>query len=111
MSVEDFYEDFWFQDIRSIPDGLGGIKKEFLDGMPFRAACRQLSSTEAELAYRTGVKTIYRITLPEGIALSQGDYVRRKRDGRVYRITSEPAAAPAAAQNVGGSYVSAEVFA
>lgn len=111
MALEDFFEQFVFQDVKSVPDGMGGMKKSFVDGMPFDAACRQVSSTEAELAYRTGVKTIYKITLPNGIALNQGDFVRRVRDNRIYRITSEPAPAPDMAQDVGGSIVSAEVYA
>ena len=38
--------------------------------------------------YKNGMKTIYTIVVPPNILLQQNDRVRRVRDGKIYRITS-----------------------
>ena len=88
MALEDFFEDFFTTDYEPKSDGMGGLMKDYFDKDPFRAAISTESSTAAEIAYRTGTKTIFRITIPKGMTLSQGDVVRRVRDNRRYRITS-----------------------
>ena len=111
MPLEDFFEDFWLMDYESVSDGMGGLMKKWTDKDPFRAAISTESSTEAEIAYSTGTKTIFRITLPEGTNLSQDDVVRRVKDNRKYRITSNSGdrQTPDVAQ-VRYSYVTAEVI-
>lgn len=89
MALEDFYEDFIFMDYVSVSDGLGGIRYEFQEGAPFRAAIRTLNSDEVEVAYRNGLHTIYRITSGLNVVLEQNDVVMRVKDRRYYRITSD----------------------
>lgn len=111
MPLEDFYEDFWLMDYESVSDGMGGLMKEYTDKEPFSGAITTVSSQEADIAYSAGTKTIYRITIPESFTLSQGDVVRRVRDNRKYRITSNSGdrRTPDVAQ-VRYAYVTAEVI-
>lgn len=87
MSLEDFYEDFQFMDYRSVSDGMGGFKHEHVPGAPFRAGIYANSSNEAEIAGRTGSKTIFTVITRMNVELEQNDVILRKRDGRRYRIT------------------------
>ncbi len=91
MALEDFFEDFYLQDYESVSDGMGGLMKRYSDKERFLGAISTESSTEAEIAYSAGTQTIYHITIPESVTLSQGDVVRRVRDNRRYRITSDSA--------------------
>lgn len=87
MALEDFFEDFVYMDYRSVPDGQGGLIFEHSEGAPFTAGIRAMSSTEAEIAYRSGTKTIFRVTTLLNVELEQNDVILRRRDGRMYRIT------------------------
>lgn len=87
MALEDFFEDFVILNKISEPDGQGGVNWYLIEGAPFRAGIRTVSSTEAEIAYRSGTKTIFRITTPLGVELEQNDIVLRRKDERQYRIT------------------------
>ena len=88
MALEDFFEDLCLQDYESVSDGMGGLTKRYFDKTAFRGGCSAVSTREADVAYSSGTKTVYRLTIPLGVALTQGDVVRRARDGRLYRITS-----------------------
>lgn len=111
MAHEDFYEGFFTQDYEAVSDGMGGLKKDYFDRDPFRAAIHTVSTTQAELAYRSGTKTIYRITHPIALELHAGDVVRRVKDGKLYRITSDSSdnRTPDVAQER-YAYVTAEVL-
>lgn len=87
VALEDFFEDFVALNKISEPDGMGGVRWYLTEGAPFKGAIRTVSSTEAEIAYRSGTKTIFRITTPLEVVLEQNDIVFRKRDDRQYRIT------------------------
>lgn len=111
MALEDFFEPFFTQDYESVSDGMGGLMKTYTDKESILAGCSTESSTQAEIAYRAGTKTIYRITVPVGIVLMRGDVLRRVRDNRLYLVTSDSSdrTTPDVAQ-VRFSYVTAEVI-
>jgi len=111
MALEDFFEPFFTQDYESVSDGMGGLMKKYTDKERIQAGCSTESSTQAEIAYRAGTKTIYRITVPVGVVLRQGDVLRRVRDNRLYHVTSDSSdrTTPDVAQ-VRFSYVTAEVI-
>ena len=91
MALSDFFEDFIMQNWSSKPDGNGGIVWEISDGAPFRAGISTKNSTEAQIAYKNGLKTIYTIVHPKTLSLSQDDRVKRVKDGRLYRSPSNSA--------------------
>lgn len=85
--LDEFFEDFQFMDYRSTPDGLGGIVHEHTPGTHFRAGIYANRSNEAQIAGRTGAKTIFTITTRLNVELEHNDVVLRLRDGRKYRVT------------------------
>lgn len=91
MALSDFFEPFVMQVQDSRPDGLGGIEWWTEDGDTFQAGISTMSSTEAKIAEQNGMKTIYTIVAPESVTLRQDDRVKRVKDGRLYRITSDSA--------------------
>lgn len=91
MALDDFFEPFIMQDWSSAPDGLGGLTWTLTDGASFLAGISTDSSTEAKIAEKNGMKKIYTIVTPQTVVLEQNDRVKRVRDGKLYRITSDSA--------------------
>lgn len=110
MALEDFFEPFLMQNWTSKSDGFGGVTWETSDGAEFQAGISTVSSAEAKIAEKNGMKTIYTIVTPETMALHQDDQIRRVKDGRVYRVTSDSAdMATPKSSSMRFSQVSAEV--
>lgn len=76
-------------DKTSVPDGLGGTKKVYVDGAPFDCATTLNTSTEARLAEKQGVKSLYTATTRKNVNLQFHDVFRRNRDGKIFRVTSD----------------------
>lgn len=108
--LTDYFEPFVMQEWKSSPDGFGGLTWELSDGAEFMAGITANSSNEAQIAMQNGMKTIYTIVHPITLTLDKDDRVKRKKDGRLYRITSNSAdmTTPGVAQ-VQYSQVTAEV--
>lgn len=87
MAFEDFMETFQFMDYVSKPDGMGGFTLEHVPGAVFRASIYVNSSSEAEIAGRTGNKALFTIMTRKNVELEQNDVIFRQRDSRKYRIT------------------------
>lgn len=111
MALTDFFVDVCIMDKYTQADGMGGIITTYADGAAFRAGITTKQSTEAQIAYQNGLKTIYAIVFEPKITLQQGDRVKRISDGRVFRVTSNASdmTTPAAA-HLKMSQVSAEVI-
>lgn len=88
MALNDYFEDFCILDWKSVPDGLGGVRWEVTEGVAFRGGLSTNQSTQARLAYQTGVKVLYTLVVDEHMQLEQGDGVKRMSDGLMLRITS-----------------------
>lgn len=112
MAVTDFFEPFVYMDYVSVSDGEGGMTFDFRGGAPFQAGIFANSSTEAEIAYRGGVKTIFTIVTEWGVELEHKDVVKRLRDNRLYMITGNAIdnTAPDFADEVRTREVTAEVL-
>lgn len=108
--LSDYFEDFVVMTKIKVPDDFDGLRDEYVEGASFRAGISTNSSTEAQIAQQNGMKAIYTIVHPITMTLEQNDRVKRVKDGRVYRITSNSAdmTTPAVAQ-VQYSQVTAEV--
>lgn len=111
MALEDWFEDFFFMDYLSTPDGLGGFTHELVKGAPFRAGINAVKGVEALIAGRVGLKTIFTVTTHKNVELEQNDIILRVKDNRKYRITGNAAdnTTPEKAQ-VQQRYVTAEVI-
>jgi len=90
MALEDFYEPFNLQDWRNVPDGFGGAKWEWSDGIEFMAGIIFDGSTEARIAEAQGVKNRFTIMTSPTMNIEFEDVIRRVKNGAYYRITGDP---------------------
>ena len=74
---------------KRVPDGEGGYTTDWVDGVQFKAAISFDSSMEARTAEKAGVTCLYTVTVPINAKLEYHDALKRLRDGKVFRITSE----------------------
>ena len=70
-------------------DGYGGYTPSWQAGAAFVAAIRKDSSMEARIAEKQGVTALYTITTQKAMNLQYHDVVRRERDGKILRVTSD----------------------
>lgn len=82
-------EDVVLLEKKRVPDGEGGFLTEWTEGAQFKAAITFDSSMEARTAEKQGVTSLYTVTVPINAKLEYHDVIKRKRDGKIFRITSD----------------------
>ena len=82
-------EDVVMLEKKRVPDGEGGFTTDWVDGVQFKAAITFNSSMEARTAEKQGVTSRYTITDPLNAKLEYHDVIRRLRDGKIFRVTSD----------------------
>lgn len=82
-------EDVVMLEKRRVPDGEGGFTTDWADGARFKAAISFDSSIEARTAEKQGVTSRYTITAQLNAKLEYHDVIKRLRDGKIFRITSD----------------------
>ena len=70
-----------------VPDGYGGTKTTYQDGVEFRATIIKLNSAEVLVAEKEGATEAFTIVTPKGFELDYHDVIRRVRDGAIFRVT------------------------
>lgn len=70
-------------------DTYGSIITNYTEGAEFSAGFRFDSSIEARAAEKQGVTSLYTIITSRSIVLQYHDVLRRKRDGKIFRVTSD----------------------
>ena len=90
MALTDFFEPCVMMDRLTHAD-LGTIVETWVDGAELRLGITTNNTTEAQIAYQSGAKVLYTVVMPLTVELHMGDRIRRKRDGVVLRLTSDPA--------------------
>lgn len=88
MAIQDFYEPLIMMDKKSISDGMGGFEITWVDGAEFLGSVNTDNSTEMRIAEQQGVTSVYTITTERNLILNHGDVVKRKRDNKTFKITS-----------------------
>ena len=71
-----------------VPDGLGGYKETYTDGVTFEAVIRKDDTDADRIAEKQGVKESYTVVVQKGFPLQFHDVFRREKDGNTYRVTS-----------------------
>ena len=74
---------------KKIPDGEGGFTTQLAEGVQFKAAISFDSSMHARTAEKQGVTSLYTVSVPLNCKLEYHDVLKRIRDGKVFRITSD----------------------
>lgn len=87
--MNDFLEDCTLVEKTKVPDGEGGWTIRWVDGMEFQAAITYDTTIQARVAESEGMKATYTVTTEKSMPLDFHDVFRRKRDGQVFRVTSQ----------------------
>ena len=87
--LDSAMETFLMLDKITTPDGYGGYYSRWIEGAEFQAAATFDSSIQARVAEVQGVTSLYTITTSKSINLQYHDVVKRKSDGKIFRITSD----------------------
>ena len=82
-------EDVVMLEKTRVPDGEGGFTTYWAEGVQFKAAISFDSSMEARTAEKQGVTSLYTVTVPLNAKLEYHDVLKRLRDDKVFRITSD----------------------
>ena len=86
--LSESFETFNFIDKSRKPDGQGGFTVEWVEGAEFQAHARLDNSIQAKIAEKQGVTSLYTITTNKKITLENNDIIKRQKDGKIFRITS-----------------------
>lgn len=87
--VSEFVEDCTILEKTRVPDGEGGWKTAWVDGMPFEAAIVLDNTLQARVAESAGMTAVYTVTTERTMPLDFHDVFRRDRDGQTFRVTSD----------------------
>ena len=85
----DAMDDFVILDRITSADGYGGTITTYVEGAEFQGAVTFDTSIEARSASKQGVTSLYTLTTSKTVVLDYHDVVKRKRDGKIFRITSD----------------------
>lgn len=87
--LNDAMEPCVMLDKKRKPDGEGGYITEWTDSVEFDAAITFDDSMQARIGAKSGVTSLYTVTLPRGFKLDFHDVFRRLSDGKIFRVTSD----------------------
>ncbi len=87
--LDDMMEQFHIMDKVTSDDGYGGVTTEWKEGATFQGVATFDSSMQARAAEKQGVTSMYTVTTPKSVVLQYHDVIKRDRDGKVLRITSD----------------------
>ena len=87
--MNDFVEGCTLIEKTRVPDGEGGWTVGWADGMDFQAAITYDTTLQARVAESEGMKATYTVTTEKTMPLDFHDVFRRKRDGQIFRVTSQ----------------------
>jgi hypothetical protein len=89
MLWETFLEPCTKQIRNRVPDNQGGFNSTLTDGIEFNAAIVKDTTLEETVAEKDISVANYLITTKEDIVLNYHDIVKRKRDNKKFRVTSD----------------------
>lgn len=87
--ISDAMTSVVLMDKRREPDGEGGFITNWVESVVFQAAITFDTSMESRIGEKQGVSSRYTVTTNKSAMLSYHDVIKRLRDGKVFRITSD----------------------
>ena len=87
--LENAYEEYVLLNKIRTSDGMGGYVTEWSDGATIKGAMVFNSSMQARTAQAQGVSSVYTLTTKKNITLEYHDVLRRERDQKIFRVTSD----------------------
>lgn len=71
------------------PDGMGGNRYVWTDGMQFDVVFAVDATPEAIIAEKQGIKRTYIATVHKNMVLKYHDVLRRIEDSKIFRVTND----------------------
>ena len=87
--LDSAMEMFVFLDKTRVPDGEGGYTTTWAESAQFTANARFDNSMQARIGEAQGVTALYTITTRKSDTLEYHDVVKRVRDNKIFRVTSD----------------------
>ena len=87
--LDDMMEQFHIMDKVTSDDGYGGVTTEWKEGATFQGVATFDTSMQARAAEKQGVTSMYTVTTSKSVVLQYHDVIKRDRDGKVLRVTSD----------------------
>lgn len=87
--LDESMEECNLMDKKTTEDGYGGYKTEWEEGAAIQVAIVLDNSMEARIGEKQGVTALYTLTTRKNINLQYHDIIKRKTDGKLFRITSD----------------------
>ena len=92
MSLLDEYSDeYVIVNKLTVDDGFGGYRNVWQDGATIKAALAIATQSEVTVAGAMGEKVTHTMLIDKSIVLEYHSVLRRKADGKVFRVTSRGA--------------------
>lgn len=92
MSLLDQYsEDYVVVDKTTVNDGYGGYNVVYKDGATIKGALAIASESEVTVAGAMGERVTHTMLIDKSINLEYHSVLRRKSDGKTFRVTSRGA--------------------
>ena len=87
--LENAYEDYVLLNKIRVSDGMGGYTTTWSDGVTIKGAIVFNTSLQARQAQAQGVSSVYTLTTKRNVTLEYHDVLRRERDKKIFRVTSD----------------------
>ena len=87
--LEKAMESYIILNKTTTDDGYGGVITTWTEGARIKCAVQFNNSIEAKVGEAQGVTSVYTLTTKKDINLQYHDVLRRVRDGKSFRITSD----------------------
>ena len=97
--LEQAFEECVYINKTKENDGYGGYVDIYSEGVSVECAITFNTSLQARTAEKQGVTSLYTVTTKKDVILEYHDIIKRLRDGKIFRITSDgdDSATPASA--------------
>ncbi len=86
---ETFLEPFAIVDRKTVSDGMGGYKTEYVDGAEIEAVAVTQASTEQLQAEKMIGSATFQITTRRDVVLEYHTLLKRLSDGKIFRVVSD----------------------
>lgn len=87
--LEQAFEPYKMMNKVTSDDGFGGFETSWQEGASINGAMRFDSSIQARRAEQEGVSSVYTFITKKNIILEYHDVIKRIRDGKIFRVTSD----------------------
>ena len=87
--LSEAFEHYIVMDKRIVDDGYGGTDRAWTEGITISGAMVYNSSSTAKIAESMGVTGAYTLTVRKNILLDFHDVLKRKSDGKIFRIVTD----------------------